>query len=209
MIPGGVAWPVDPAILPGFLLAMALIELTPGPNMGYLAVIAAGRGRLAGVLTIGGITAGLSAYLILAVFGLTQGLTGSHVAMTVLRWGGVVYLLVLAGDALRPAARPGKTTGGAGRLMARGLIANLLNPKALLFYGVLLPGFVRPGFAAPWIQLLTLGAAHIAISVLVHLAIVFGAAGVTATWSGDRRRLLRIGSAAGLAAVALWLALSG
>jgi hypothetical protein len=34
------AWAVDPVVLPGFLLTMALIELTPGPNMAYLAVIA-------------------------------------------------------------------------------------------------------------------------------------------------------------------------
>lgn len=205
---GATAWPVDPAVLPGFLLAMALIELTPGPNMGYLAVIAAGRGRLAGALSVVGITAGLAIYLVLAVFGLTHGLTESPIAMTALKWGGVIYLLALAAEGLRPVTGP-IAADGAGGLMARGLIANLLNPKALLFYGVLLPGFVRSGHAAARIQLLILGSAHIAISVFVHLGIVLGSAGATGGWVGSRRRILRFISAAGLAAVALWLALTG
>ena len=206
---GATAWPIDPAVLPGFLLAMALIELTPGPNMGYLAVIAAGRGRLAGVLSVVGVTVGLAVYLVLAVFGLTHGLTQSPVAMTALKWGGVVYLLILAAEALRPTRGAVAIDGSAGRLMARGLVANLLNPKALLFYGVLLPGFVRPGHAAVWAQLLILGSAHIVISIMVHLGIVLGAAGATAAWSGGRRTMLRYISAAGLAAVALWLSLTG
>ncbi|CAN5369354.1 LysE family translocator [soil metagenome] len=205
------AWPIDPAVLPGFLIAMALIELTPGPNMGYLAVVAAARGRMAGVLTVLGVTLGLSAYLALALFGLTHWILASPPAMTVLRWGGVVYLLVLAADALRttPVWRAGTAAGGGdGRLVLRGMVANLLNPKALVFYAVLLPGFVRPGFATPEIQILALGLAHIAISIAVHLSIVMGVASAAAAWPSNRRRRLRWFSASGLAAVALWLALA-
>jgi threonine/homoserine/homoserine lactone efflux protein len=201
-------WLVDPAVLPGFVLAMVLVELTPGPNMGYLAVIAAGRGRLAGMLTVVGVTLGLSAYLVLAVTGLTQGLLQSPMAMTLLRWGGVAYLLFLALDVLQAPSAVAHTLPTNGRLMLRGLVANLLNPKALIFYAVLLPGFVRPGFAAPWVQMLTLGTAHIAISVAVHLGIVLGVAGAVGAWPDRRRRVLRVLSALGLAGVALWLALS-
>lgn len=199
---------VDPAVLPGFVLAMVLVELTPGPNMGYLAVIAAGRGRLAGMLTVVGVTLGLSAYLVLAVTGLTQGLLQSPTAMTLLRWGGVAYLLFLALDALQAPSAVAHTLPTNGRLMLRGLVANLLSPKALIFYAVLLPGFVRPGFAAPWVQMLTLGTAHIAISVAVHLGIVLGVAGAVGAWPDRRRRALRGVSAMGLVGVALWLALS-
>jgi len=204
-------WPIDPAVLPGFVLAMTLIELTPGPNMGYLAAVAAGRGRLAGVLTVLGVTLGLSAYLGLALFGLTHWILAAPMAMTLLRWGGVVYLLVLAADALRPVRVPpvgANRGGGGGRLVLRGLLANLLNPKALVFYAVLLPGFVRPGFGAPGAQVLILGLAHITISIAVHLSIVLGVAGAAHTWPSSRRLLLRWVSAGGLLAVALWLALS-
>ncbi|WP_372706421.1 hypothetical protein [Brevundimonas sp.] len=33
------AWPVDPGVIVPFLLAVALIELTPGPNMVWLALV--------------------------------------------------------------------------------------------------------------------------------------------------------------------------
>lgn len=201
-------WPVDPAVLPGFLLAMALIELTPGPNMGYLAVIAAGRGRVAAAMSVVGVTVGLSIYLGLAVFGVTQGVIAAPLIVTVLHWCGVLYLLVLAAEALRMTAVPMSTPASTGGLMLRGLIANLLNPKALLFYAVLLPGFVRTGFAQTWVQMLTLGLVHIAISILVHLGIVFGVAQAVSAWPESRRRALRWLSAGGLVAVALWLAVS-
>lgn len=196
-------------MLPEFFLAMALIELTPGPNMGYLAVVAASRGRLAGVLSVLGVTVGLSVYLLLAVFGLTSGVLESAPAMSLLRWGGILYLLVLAADALRAkAAPPPRAFRSGGRLVLRGLIANLLNPKALLFYAVLLPGFVRPDLAPTWAQLLILGLIHIAISIAVHLSIVFGMARGVAAWPASRRRALRWLSALGLVAVAVWLAVS-
>ncbi len=159
-----------------------------------------------------GVTLGLSAYLALALFGLTHWILTSPLAMTVLRWGGVLYLLMLAADALRPAGQVGadrdqnvaaEEAGGYGRLVLRGLVANLLNPKALLFYAVLLPGFVRPGFATPGRQMLILGLAHIAISIVVHLSIVLGVAGAAAAWPSGRRRLVRWLPAGGL-----WLALS-
>ena len=201
-------WPVDPAVLPGFLLAMALVELTPGPNMGYLAVIAAGRGRFAAAMSVVGVTLGLSIYLGLAVYGVTQGVMAAPTALTVLHWGGVLYLLFLAVEALGTPAVPVSTTASTGGLMLRGLIANLLNPKALLFYAVLLPGFVRTGFGPAWVQMLTLGLGHIAISIIVHLGIVFGVAQAVSAWPASRRRALRWLSAGGLVAVALWLAVS-
>ena len=34
-----------------FLLAATIIELTPGPNMGYLALVSLGEGRRAGLMT--------------------------------------------------------------------------------------------------------------------------------------------------------------
>ena len=154
-------WLVDPSVLPAFLLAMVLIELTPGPNMGYLALVSTVRGRLAGLLTIVGVTVGLGLYLMLALYGLTKTPLASAGALTALKWAGVGYMLWLAIEALLPErsvqSRPLRLPFAAGRLMLRGLVANLLNPKAALFYMVMLPGFVRPEFAAPRTQMLVFG----------------------------------------------------
>jgi threonine/homoserine/homoserine lactone efflux protein len=192
-----------------FIAAVLLLELTPGPNMGYLAIVATRFGRRAGLVTILGITAGLSVYMLAAVFGLTEVVLNVHWLYSLLRWAGVAYLLWLALDVWRtPDARPGDldVEPAAQRFMVRGLLANLLNPKAAVFYVGLLPAFTDP--ARPFApQALTLGLTHIAISVVIHVSIVLAAwraASLVMPDGGARR--LRAVFALGLAAIALWLA---
>ena len=193
-----------------FLAAVLLLELTPGPNMGYLAIVATRFGRRAGLTTILGVTAGLTVYMLAAVFGLTAIILRMEWLYSLLRWAGVAYLLWLALDVWR--SPEGDVAGideapSAQRFMIRGLLANLLNPKAAVFYITLLPAFTDP--ARPFApQALTLGLTHIAVSVVIHTTIVL------LTWraaslvmpDGGRRRGLRAVFALMLAAIALWMA---
>ncbi|RVD68342.1 LysE family translocator, partial [Mesorhizobium sp. M4A.F.Ca.ET.029.04.2.1] len=52
--------PPSTATVLSFSLACLLIELTPGPNMTYLALISASEGRRAGFATVAGIALGLA-----------------------------------------------------------------------------------------------------------------------------------------------------
>ena len=206
-----LAGPVDPAVIPGFLAAMILIELTPGPNMAYLAALSADRGRVAGLAAVCGVAAGLAVYLVAAIAGVTELLLLWPAAYDLLRWAGVVFLLWLAWDAWRGAegeAAPAEGEGpGLLGLAGRGFIANILNPKAAMFYVAILPGFIRPGFGSSAAQSAVFGAGHIRISTLVHGAIVLGAARAGALIAaGERMTLVRRGLAIGIGAVALWLA---
>jgi hypothetical protein len=45
--PAEPAWAMNENSLLAFVLTATIIELTPGPNMGYLAVLAASAGRRA------------------------------------------------------------------------------------------------------------------------------------------------------------------
>jgi threonine/homoserine/homoserine lactone efflux protein len=201
-------------LLPGFLLAVALIELTPGPNMGYLAMVASRWGRRAGLATVVGITCGLTFYMLLAVVGLGGAVLRAPYVYQALRWAGVAYLLWIAFTTWRGEREtsPGHTSASpqSERLFVRGLIANLLNPKAAVFYIALLPGFTNPDWSDPASQALALGLIHIAISVGVHGAIVVAAGRarpLIAAWtSKSRRRSLDHAFAFGLVAIALWLA---
>ena len=203
------AWPVDPGAIAPFLAAIVLIELTPGPNMGYLAGLSAVEGRRAGLVTIAGITAGLLAYMLASVAGLTEILRLNRPLYEVLRWAGVVYILWLAFDAWR-GEKQTDWRGEDGRAWVhfrRGLLANLLNPKAALFYVTLLPGFIQTGHASPTMQALILGGTHILVSIVVHGAIVLSSDGlarrVIATGSSPVSRRL---FALALAATAAWIA---
>jgi threonine/homoserine/homoserine lactone efflux protein len=57
-----------------FAVTAVLIELTPGPNMGYLAVVAASAGRRAGLAATAGVAVGLLGTGIASSLGLAPGL---------------------------------------------------------------------------------------------------------------------------------------
>lgn len=201
----------DPGHLLPFLLTVALVELTPGPNMGYLAIVAGRFGRLAGFATVAGVTAGLAVYMVLSVFGLTGIILRAEWLYALLRWAGVAYLFWLAWDTWR-----GEPTGPGDlaippsgyRLAWRGFLANVLNPKAAVFYIALLPGFTDPSrpFAA---QAFGLGLIHIGVALTIHGAIVLAAARASpalAALDDGAGRHVRRAFAVALALIAVWLA---
>lgn len=84
------------ASLLSFALTSFLIELTPGPNMTYLALVAARDGRRAGFATVAGVALGLSVVGIVAAFGVAELVQSSPLLYEGLRWAGVLFLLYLA-----------------------------------------------------------------------------------------------------------------
>ena len=200
----------DLALLLPFLAAVAVIELTPGPNMAYLALVSARSGVGHGLATVAGVTLGLAVYLAAAVLGLSEAALRWPIAYQTLRWAGVIYMLWLALDAWRGAAEAQAADKGYGRLFLRGLAVNLLNPKAALFYVAILPSFITAGAGSVAMQALALGSIHLAVSVGVHGAIVLTAGraqGLMSVLAGsDGGRNVRRGFAIALAATAAWVA---
>lgn len=192
-------------------MAVGLVELTPGPNMAYLGLVAARHGRVAGLATVAGVTLGLALYLLATVVGLAGIAAQAPWLFQALRVAGIGYLLWLALDAWR--GSPEVATGLAdarssyGRLAVRGFLANLLNPKAAIFYLALLPGFTTPDAGETTPQVLVLGAVHLGVSLVVHLGIVAlaGSAALSLPRGGAYERAMRGVFAGGLVGVAAWL----
>ena len=197
---------IDPAVLPAFILAMALVELTPGPNLAYLGLLSASRGWRAGLQAVAGITVGLSVYLLITLLGLTQTPLHSAVGLNLLRWAGIAYLIWVAWETMRGSPEAASDPHPAHGPFVRGLVSNLLNPKAAIFYLALLPTFIKPAAGSIGAQILTFGAGHILISVIIHSAAVFGAAGVASRLAPRGALAFRLLLAGGLVAAALWLA---
>ena len=84
-----------------FLLASLLIELTPGPNMTWLAALGASRGRTAALAAVAGIALGLAFAGAVAGIGLSALIASQPWLIDGLRWAGALYLLYLAYDAWR------------------------------------------------------------------------------------------------------------
>lgn len=174
----------------GFSLVALGMVLTPGPNMVYLVSRSVCQGRVAGLISLGGVAAGFVFYMVCAAFGITALVIAVPYAYDTLRIAGALYLLWLAWQAIRPGGRsPFEVRtlrpDGPRKLFAMGLLTNLLNPKIAVMYLSLLPQFIDPAQGGVLAQTLVLGTSQIAISVLVNSVIVL-AAGSVATLLASR-----------------------
>jgi threonine/homoserine/homoserine lactone efflux protein len=194
-----------------FALTSLAIELTPGPNMGYLAVLSLDRGRSAGLAAVAGVALGLLLLGLAAGFGLGSLISETRWLYETLRWGGVAYLVWLAWDSYREAQKPLEADGGAKDLpgyFGRGLVTNLLNPKAAVFYIAVMPNFiVADAPAGPQSLVLTL--IYAAVATLVHLGIVLLASTLQPLLASDKlRSRAGIGFGLLLVGIAIWLAIT-
>lgn len=196
----------------GFALAILLIELTPGPNMAWLAALSLGRGRRPGLLACAGIAVGLLINALVAGFGVAAFIIANPGWWEALRWGGVVFMLYLAWEAWRDVDRDLTVDATIARDVSgyrhalSGLVVNLLNPKALLFFAVLIPQYLGSGEPASAL-IVAVSLVSVLIATIVHVAIVMMGSGMAA-WLADsgRNRPVRQALALSLIGVAIWFA---
>lgn len=200
-------------MLTSYVMTVLLIELTPGPNMAYLAALTLGAGRRAGLAALAGVALGLALIGVAAAAGLAALVAASPMVWNALRWAGGLYMLYLAWETWRGEAEtsPAQTRSFSDsgiRYFSRGLITNILNPKAALFYVAIVPRFL-PKQGATLIDGLALTGISVAVATAVHLAIVLLAAQMHPLLSQPSRmeRTRRI-LAIGLAGIALWFLLT-
>jgi threonine/homoserine/homoserine lactone efflux protein len=203
----------DPSPLLAFALTALVIEITPGPNMTYLAALSLSSGMRTGFAAVSGIALGLMTYGVIAAFGLAAAIDHSPLLYGLLRWGGVAYLLWLAWEAWSgKEITPDAAADGEARpwpAFRRGLITNLLNPKAAVFYVAVLPEFVRAEAGSVVRQTLVLSIVYVAIATLIHATIVALAGSLQSTIDvANNRMTVRRVFALALVAIALWFALT-
>jgi threonine/homoserine/homoserine lactone efflux protein len=142
-----------PDLLAPYLAVIAVLTITPGPDM--LLVLRNGmRGGAAAAWATGlGCCTGIAVHATLAVAGLSAILAASSEAFTAVKLAGAAYLVFLGAQALwgtfrgrgelRAAVRA--TESPTGSAYRQGLLTNLLNPKIALLFLTLLPQFVADG----------------------------------------------------------------
>lgn len=164
--------------LPLFVTAGLLLNLTPGPDMLYVAGTSAARGTRAGIAASLGIGAGCLVHIVLATVGLSAVLATSALAFTVVKWLGAAYL-VWAGIGMllkrRPAEAGGEPrpveSGPLRRVFAQGALINMLNPKVALFFLAFLPQFIDAGQPGQAWAFVLLGLVFNTGGTLVNMAV--------------------------------------
>ncbi|AUZ19973.1 LysE family translocator [Achromobacter xylosoxidans] len=179
----------DIANLLTFALVALGMVLTPGPNMIYLVSRSISQGPKAGLISLSGVAVGFIFYVLCAAFGLTVLLMSVPYAYDALRFGGALYLLYLAWQAVRPGGRsPFQVrelpASSPRTLFTMGLLTNLLNPKIAVLYVSLLPQFIQPDHGSVFTQSIALGLTQVAISLSVNAVIAIMAGSIAGFLAG-------------------------
>lgn len=166
--------------LTGFLPALLPIALSPGASFTLAMNSALTAGRKGLVKTLLGTALGIYTHALLIGLGLSTALVTSPALFALLKIAGVLYLFWLGGllliTGVRTRAFVLRTTGRATTVKGAWL-ANVANPKAVLFYLTVVSQFVgdRAGIDA----FLTLATVHIVVMslwlALFSQALIFSA----------------------------------
>ena len=181
-------------VLGSVFVVHVLAMLSPGPNVLVVTQTAASRSRRAGVLVALGVASGAALWSGAALLGLSllfAQVAGLYGALTLL---GGVYLLYIAVRLWRGADRPLVLTPGEqasaqsdAQAYQLGLLTNLTNPKALVFYGSIFAALLGPDLPA-WVKLAAF-AIVVSNATLWHgaLACFFSTAGTQQFYQRIRR----------------------
>lgn len=161
----------------GFLLAALVLTATPGPDNLMVLSVGMSQGRKPGIAFGLGCALGCLSHTLLAVVGVSALVASSPTAFSLLTWAGGAYLVWLGIKALRHAGavRLDAATGGSPSLKAlffKGLLANAINPKVVLFFLSFLPQFVVAEHGQVGLQMGLLG-----LIFTAQAAVLFGLLG--------------------------------
>jgi threonine/homoserine/homoserine lactone efflux protein len=194
-----------------FLVAAAVLAITPGPGIAYVVARTVAGGRREGLASCFGTALGGMVHVVAAAVGLSALLAQSAVAFAIVKYVGAAYLVYL-GIRLLLSRRtgheiPAVAPQGAGRAFREGIVVEALNVKTAIFFLAFLPQFVSAAepLAA---QLLALGTICVILNTTADIVAVLAAARLlqSSAARAARERLLTRLSGSAMIGLGIYLA---
>lgn len=163
-----------------FVASGILLNITPGPDMIYVATRSTCQGRSAGVASALAITTGGLIHTLAAVLGLSAVLMYSATAYDIVRYAGAVYLVYMGAKILLSRESQFSDSNAEcltfGRIYRQGLLVSVLNPKVAIFFLAFLPQFANPASPDFSMHLFVLGLCFCFTGciVMTGIALCFG-----------------------------------
>jgi threonine/homoserine/homoserine lactone efflux protein len=200
-----------------FTITAWLIIVVPGPSVLFTVSRAIALGRIVGVATVAGNTAGAFTQTVAVAYGLGPLVERSVLLFTVLKLAGAGYLIFLGVQAVRhrhslaEALTATVERKSAARIVLDGFTVGATNPKVIVFFAAILPQFTDRQAGHVPVQIVMLGAVFAGIALLSDGAWALAAGTVRAWFTRSRRRLELIGGTSGLVMIGIGvrLALTG
>ena len=158
-----------------FAITEFLLCLTPGPAVLLVVSQSVRSGFKSSLRGTAGILTGNALYFALSALGLGALLMSSASLFQIIKWVGVAYLIfiglkmLLAKKRLADSNQLPTAQKGSMRLFSEGLVTQVSNPKAIVFFSALLPQFVSSG-GGVLKQFTVLGIVSLAIEFSVLLS---------------------------------------
>jgi threonine/homoserine/homoserine lactone efflux protein len=167
-----------------FIGAGLLLNITPGPDVLYIVGRSIGQGRVAGLVSVLGISTGCLFHVASAALGLSALMLALPLAYDAVRYAGAAYLVWLGVRAIVSKSSPLHVqrvdTERLGRVFQQGVLTNVLNPKVALFFLAFLPQFTDQGRGPVPLQIALLGLIFIGNGTIV--CVIYALA---ASWLGE------------------------
>ncbi len=198
-----------------FFVTVYVVILIPGPSVLFIVSRGIALGRRAALATVLGNSSGFATQLVLVSLGLGAIIARSDTVFLVLKLLGAAYLVYLGARNIRDRrALAGLLRVGESepkplrRIIREGYIVGVTNPKGLIIFTAILPQFVERSQGHATLQLLTLGAICIAMSMLSDGAWGIGSGSARAWLGRSPRRLERLSATGGVMLVGLGIGLA-
>jgi threonine/homoserine/homoserine lactone efflux protein len=182
----------DPSFLLAPSFAFMVLVGAPGPATLAVTAMAMSQGRRAALVFAAGLSLGLAMWGLVAAVGLGAAMLAWAPALFAFRLAGGAFLLWLAWNSVRSALAPAPASRDAAgiaptAMFRRGLLLNMLNPKAVLAWGAVIAlGLPEAERAAGYAAMLGLCAA-IGTSIYVCYALTFSLPSIRAGYARFRR----------------------
>ena len=167
-----------------FVLATAILSLSPGPDNIFVLTQSIVNGKKFGLATVFGLIFGCLVHTTLLAFGVSAIIKESENLFFIIKLFGSIYLLYLAFKVFKSDASiilsegnvEKKTTA---QLFKQGFIMNVLNPKVSIFFLALFPGFLFSDSISTVIQFYVLGIIFMLVSLIIFSAIAILAGAIS------------------------------
>jgi threonine/homoserine/homoserine lactone efflux protein len=162
-----------------FLVTSLIVVLIPGTGVVYTLSHGIGGGRRRGVFAAIGCTLGILPHMAAAMLGLSGLMNAGAAAFEVFRWIGVAYLglvgisMIRGGGSLQPSRERRADDQSMYRVVRRGILLNLLNPKLTVFFFAFLPQFLDSAPAGFEPRLMGLGGIFMILTLVVFIGYAY------------------------------------
>lgn len=197
-----------------FFTATLALNMSPGPDLIFVLTKTVSNGRKAGIAAAAGACSGALVHVAAAALGLSAIIVSSAYAFTLIKIVGVAYLIYLAWQAFTASGgieltSIEKTTSVSHwKIFKQGVLIDVLNPKAAIFFMAFLPQFVREGYGPLPMQLLLLGLIVVIGAFFVELGYIFAAHRLTKKVKSNQGFTLWLNRTIGTVFVALGIKLA-